>query len=482
MGMLLADGTIQDENNEIILSATPEGKVFNPDGTQYGRFSGIGLDLRRCGLSGTNVAASRKIVWGGKPYTVENGMIINENGEGIGYIDENGRPYWFDKVTPEVIKPNDDPRLRPDLPKPRKLTKEEKERMADMVNKRRKLMHKELGKPVEIPGYIKAMAKKHKDKDWGEDKTVSTWPVDMSNVLLADKAIPAVLVHSIDSRYSDVPVTAMVERHIYAEEGRRILIPAGSHLIGKASGGGAGSAGGFWDTSKIAISWTRLIRPDGAAFKFSGTSGDAQGRGGVAAYLDDRFFEKYARPILATFAEGAVLKATEMNQSDEEKEAEANATSDTPGKQTRDMLIKNFKDIYDQMLDAAASVETIVYVPSGTRITVFANTDLWLRSVDDDVKAESTGNLTGDFFKAKDSETGDVEPWTKKRSAEENGEDNLDTDVSSSADEVEPKKGRLGTIPNDVEAIYSNDSVPDDLDERTVQPVNGQEQDDKVYF
>ncbi len=477
MGMLLADGTIQDDNGELILSATPDGKVFNPDGTQYGRFSGIGLDLRRCGLSGTNAAASRKIVWGGKPYTVENGMILNEQGEGIGYIDENGRPYWFDKAKPEVIKPREDPRVRPDLPKPRKLTPEERERMVDIVNKRRKLMQKELGKPVEIPGYIKAMAKKHKDKDWGSDKAVSTWPVDMSNVLLADKAIPAVLVRSIDSRYADVPVTAMVERHIYAEEGRRILIPAGSHLIGEASGGAAG-AGGIWDTSKIAISWKRLIRPDGAAFKFSATSGDAQGRGGVAAYLDDRFFEKYARPVLATFAEGAVLKATELNQSDEEKAAEASASGETPGKQTRDMLIKNFKDIYDQMIEAAGSVETIVYVPSGTRITVFANTDLWLRSVSDDVEDESKGNLVGNLFESKDSETGDVEPWTKARSKEM--QDGAGSDDDMGGDSGASGGGRLNPTP-DVDAIYEPE-LPDDLDNRTVLPVGSQESDDKNYF
>ena len=65
-------------------------------------------------------------------------------------------------------------------------------------------------------------------KDWQEqgiDKVISSWRVDMSEMILADKPIPAVIARSIDTQ-NPVPITAFVERNVYAEDGRNIVIPA----------------------------------------------------------------------------------------------------------------------------------------------------------------------------------------------------------------------------------------------------------------
>lgn len=52
-------------------------------------------------------------------------------------------------------------------------------------------------------------------------------------MIFADKPIPAVIARSIDSN-NPTPVTAFVERNVYAEEGRNVVIPAGSRLMGNA--------------------------------------------------------------------------------------------------------------------------------------------------------------------------------------------------------------------------------------------------------
>lgn len=57
----------------------------------------------------------------------------------------------------------------------------------------------------------------------------------MSEMILADKPIPAVIARSIDSTHP-TPITAFVERNVYAEEGRNVLIPAGSRVIGSLGG------------------------------------------------------------------------------------------------------------------------------------------------------------------------------------------------------------------------------------------------------
>lgn len=52
----------------------------------------------------------------------------------------------------------------------------------------------------------------------------------MDNMILADKAIPAVLVRSIDTEQDDVPISAVVERNIYSESGRKSLFPPAAVL------------------------------------------------------------------------------------------------------------------------------------------------------------------------------------------------------------------------------------------------------------
>jgi len=84
-----------------------------------------------------------------------------------------------------------------------------------------------------------AQTKGFEDKDWssiGFNKYLSSRPVNMNRVIVKGKAIPAVLVNSIDSRFNEVPVTAVVERNIYGSNGRNIVIPAGSWIVGTSEG------------------------------------------------------------------------------------------------------------------------------------------------------------------------------------------------------------------------------------------------------
>lgn len=310
--------------------------------------------------------------------------------------------------------------------------------------------------PTILPGKaIQAKAKGKKDKDWSNinvDKNVSTWTVDMSRVLLADKAIPAVLVRSIDTRYPTAPVTAIVERHIYAEEGRNILIPAGSRLIGSLSG--SAMEFGLDQAAKVDISWNRLIRPDGAAFQFEAVSGDAQGRGGVAAYLDMQLMRKFLLPVASSFGQAIVLKLTELNEKSviaaSSTASNGTTTGETPGSQTRKMFIDNFKSIWDELMGMAGEVPNILYIPSGTRLTAFSSTDLWLRSVDDDMEDLEDQGL-GDPSAAQLPSMNDS--WVDKRTKSDEEEEEKE---EQEGEQTEPDK------------IY----VPEDTEDRKVDPVS----------
>ena len=229
-------------------------------------------------------------------------------------------------------------------------------------------------------------------KDWSEQgiqKVISSWRVDMSEMILADKPIPAVIARSIDSTHP-TPVTAFVERNVYAEEGRNILIPAGSRVIGSL-GGVVATSEKTSTSAKISINWERLIRPDGSIFVFDGITGDAQGRGGALGYLDQQLFKRYALPVMTSALTSltAYYIDTDQNSNGETETSQQQAASDA-----RQNFLNQMNTIFEQILSDKASIRPMTYIPAGTRIIIYPNVDLWLRSFERDKEA-STYQYTG---------------------------------------------------------------------------------------
>ena len=221
----------------------------------------------------------------------------------------------------------------------------------------------------------------------------------------------------------------------------------------------------------MTISWERLIRPDGAAFNFSATSADAQGRGGVSAYLDEQLFQKYANPFVTTIFTAVTNKLIDLNDGDKNKgssdSTQATSEGQTYAQQTRRMFIDNFKDIFDTMLREANSVQPVLFVPSGTRLVAYPSQDLWLRSVKDDeeqMTKEGLGNPS-------EAQKPDVSSWVDKPVGTE-GEGESGGNSASAADEQVYAPDSASVDPSSPQ-IYdeSVDALPDELLERSMDPV-----------
>lgn len=232
--------------------------------------------------------------------------------------------------------------------------------------------------------------------DWGAvapNKIISTLRVDMSNVVTADKPIPAVMARSLIS-LGGAPATAIVERNVYGDSGRNVIIPAGSRIIGGLQNFDTDKR--FDSTSggvKIEIKWERIIRPDGIAFDISSAqTGDAQGRGGGAlGYVDEQLTKKYGLPLVGTVATSAISYMMAANE-----DAAANTQVETSKQQAATDARTNFLERMDEILNEIIAskklIEPVTYVPAGTRIIIYPMADLWLRTTKD-VKegAQSTG-------------------------------------------------------------------------------------------
>lgn len=234
--------------------------------------------------------------------------------------------------------------------------------------------------------------------DWSDvynKKEISTLRVDMRNMITGDKPIPAVLARSVIS-LGEAPVTAIVERNVYGDEGRNVIIPAGSRIIGGMQTNNNQtrvdlSSGGM----KLDISWERIIRPDGIAFRIlSAKTGDAQGRGGGAVgYVDEQLVKKYGLRLAGTIATSAaayMIAANEDATNGEVETSKQQAASDS-----RENFLDEMKGIMQEIVQNKENIEQVTYIPAGTRIIVYPGVDLWLRTMKDVEKREEGKETVG---------------------------------------------------------------------------------------
>lgn len=228
----------------------------------------------------------------------------------------------------------------------------------------------------------------YEEDGWpGQNRAVSSWRVDMSEMILEDKGIPAVLARSVyasEGFSSNIPITAIVERNVYAEEGRNVIIPAGSRVIGKIGGGGANATNG--GAAKIGITWSRLIRPDGSQFRFSSAqTADSQGRSGAIGYLDQQLLKKYSLPLVTTALQTAAnwLLASGDGSSTTSTASGTITTEDARSQAMSDgrqEFNDRMKEILDDIIKDKANIRSVTYIPAGTRIIIYPNQDLWLNN------------------------------------------------------------------------------------------------------
>lgn len=105
--------------------------------------------------------------------------------------------------------------------------------------------------------------------------------------------IPATLETALDSTRPGL-ARATVSRNVPGFDGTRVLVPRGSRLIGEYQSNVQRGQ------RRLLVTWTRLIRPDGATIALASPSADTLGRSGIAARVNSHFLERFAGAILQT--------------------------------------------------------------------------------------------------------------------------------------------------------------------------------------
>ena len=169
--------------------------------------------------------------------------------------------------------------------------------------------------------------------------------------LIQGKIVDAVLETAINTQLqSPSIVRAIVSRDTYAEQGKNILIPKGSRLVGTyASATTAGQ-------TRILVTWTRVITPSGVDVAINAPTSDSLGRAGLEGFYDDALFNKLSAAFLISYIIPlAMLKATNSgnDQTTTTKTTTPTGTSTSTTSSAKTQMMQNARQQFSQVAQEA---------------------------------------------------------------------------------------------------------------------------------
>jgi type IV secretion system protein VirB10 len=192
---------------------------------------------------------------------------------------------------------------------------------------------------------------------------------------------------------SDLPgmVRAVVTENVWSFDGRRVLIPAGSRLVGEYKSGIAQGQ------TRVFIVWTRMLRSDGVSVQLGSNGADDLGRAGNAGFVDNHYLERFGSAVMLSLVGGAAqfLSAYGQNTNGYGNGTVITSTDPVTGVvtqtqtgvnqnqlslQAREIAAQNISqtltNIAQEALRNSINIPPTIYLDHGTRIIVFVRRDL----------------------------------------------------------------------------------------------------------
>ena len=116
---------------------------------------------------------------------------------------------------------------------------------------------------------------------------------DPARTLAEGTVLSATLETALDTSLPG-PARALLARDVRSWDGSAVLLPAGTRLIGSYD------ARISIAQRRVAVAWTRAIRPDGIAIALGGVGADRLGRAGATGELDARLVERFGGALLVS--------------------------------------------------------------------------------------------------------------------------------------------------------------------------------------
>ncbi len=257
----------------------------------------------------------------------------------------------------------------------------------------------EIGTTVNGGGRVSLKQKSDDFIEYGStgESVISTNPYDRTFVLRQYKPIPATIVSDVRADSATIkgenrlPVRATVDRNVYSDNGRTVVIPAGTLLLGYLTGD---LPGPYKAIGRMNINWYQFILPSGVEFNFAGNdedpfSGDAQGRVGVPGHGSTDYIEQIVMPMLTAIVPAAVnmiapIADTFVNKIDLDNNTVTQSGTVRSSELAKNQIVNAWNQVAQKLLvDAMDNTVPPFTIAAGTRITVYSPKDLIITCGDD---------------------------------------------------------------------------------------------------
>ncbi|MGY3281165.1 type IV secretion system protein VirB10 [Bradyrhizobium sp. S3.7.6] len=203
---------------------------------------------------------------------------------------------------------------------------------------------------------------------------------DPSHTVVQGTIISAVLETAIDS---ELPgnVRAQVVEPVFALDGSRVLLPAGTILIGTV-----GDRVQI-EQRRVLIAWNRAITPDAKSIELGSTGADLLGRAGTEGSVDNHYGEKIGAGLIfsvVTAVSSTIPALAGSNRSSNVSRLPNHTGGTGPDRSNAageavSNLAATIGGQARPIVDEYFSLPPVIRVPQGEEVRVFVNRDLVLR-------------------------------------------------------------------------------------------------------
>lgn len=203
------------------------------------------------------------------------------------------------------------------------------------------------------------------------DRSAKARKIDRIDAMIPEGTlIPGILETAINS---DLPgqIRAITSQDVYSFDGRRVLIPTGTRLIGEYQSDVTRGQ------KRIFVIWTRLLRDDGVTVRLNSIGTDSLGRSGLTGIVDNKWRERFGSAILLSIV-GAGSSYLTGYGSGQYSSGSGNGESDSDraADLARETIAQTFSDMANQALSENLKIPPTISVHQGERIFVYVRQDL----------------------------------------------------------------------------------------------------------
>lgn len=178
-------------------------------------------------------------------------------------------------------------------------------------------------------------------------------------------------------------VRATVRKDVYSFDGRRILIPAGSSLVGDYQ------TGVSQGQERVFVVWNRMIRADGVSVQLGAYGTDRLGRSGLTGQVDRKYWARFGPPALLTLVGGAAQYLAGLGETPDRSQnitivnpdgstttVQGNGGQQDARRIAAETIAAGIQQMASEAFKNSAATTPTIRVSQGSDINVFVTRDL----------------------------------------------------------------------------------------------------------